>query len=400
MGIIYLDSKWHRYFLTAFFLVSISNSLLFGNEVANSILYKNCLDDWGSNNAKTGFFSTDGKQYYQFANLGRTIKTDKNKNKRSNLFRYGLYKTDTKELKPKLLLTLNLPKTLAIIPHGDPLEAITAFIFQSRMNNCVLGKARYIGINVKNSKGSRSSKPQTIQGNGTYHFVQTDHYPIVFDIDKKGIIEFDYQSYQSRNTFIRTQINDLPLYVNLQKRRFFAWHFLDEKKQRGLVAYDSGGRVAGRLLVKSGDKIIQQKNYFAIAQFKKNTNSINIIELPRWTGGKSNREFEIFLPKSFNVLKANLKVHFEKKVAVIFGNTESIRKKYQRVIIYDYQKKWQLYNYKSPGNTYVEYMDFSPDGNWIFFEIKNRTTSKSTHLGAFSVTTRKWVDLSLATKIN
>lgn len=351
-----------------------------------------CQEDWAAPLGGPGYFGSKNQYYYHLGNIGTSNKKQKSGTK---LFRYGLFKIDINNAKSLPMMTMKLPTAEAFIPYGqENLSAIIAFVFNKSSEDCINGKARFIGFPVNSAEsGSSKKKLSVIQGRGVFQIVETPDFPVVWDFSKKALLEFDFQTMQSRSMVIRLANNEVPIYFDHQKRRYYAWHFMDERKQKGLVAYDGSGKIAGRLLFQSGDKLLQQKNYFGVAKIRHSDNSIMIIELERWSGIGSKKSYSLHIPKDHRVISASIKAHFSKKIAVISGFTKKSRKSWRKLYIYDYEKSWQLSVLTPPPGQYISHESISDDGHWIMAELRHFGTDLTASLSLFSTQTRKWVTI-------
>ena len=351
-----------------------------------------CQEDWAAPLGGPGYFGSKSQYYYHLGNIGTSSKKQKSGTK---LFRYGLFKIDINNARSQPLMTMKLPTAEAFIPYGqESLSAIIAFVFSKSSEDCVNGKARFIGFPVSSGDaGATKKKLSVIQGRGVFQIVETPTFPMVWDFSKKALLEFDFQTMQSRSMVIRLANNEVPIYFDHQKRRYYAWHFMDEKKQKGLIAYDGSGKIAGRLLFQSGDKLLQQKNYFGVAKIRHSDNSIMIIELERWSGIGSKKSYSLHIPRDHRVINASIQAHFSKKIAVISGFTQKSRKQWRKLYIYDYEKSWQLSALTPPQGQYISHESVSDDGHWVMAELRHVSTGLTASLSLFSTQTRKWVTI-------
>ncbi|MFK7826827.1 MAG: hypothetical protein AB8G05_21975 [Oligoflexales bacterium] len=351
----------------------------------------NCNLDWSSPIGGNGFF-TNNTEYYHFAQLAKENSTKKIE---GPLRKYGLYKIDVKTLKSKLLMTLNLPETVSIIPHGDPLKALVVVVFNSNPNHCNRGAARYISFPIQKRQKS-GGKLQVIQGKGDFQTVETTKLWNLYDFSRSNALEFDFGSFQVRTTFVKRNENEILLYFDSNRNRYYTWQPQQTSGKRGLVAYEGQGKMAGGVIFSSGDKLIQRKNLFGVAHYKKDSQSIDIIELSRWSGRAKRKVYTIYIPKMFNLDQTHLKTNFAKKIATVAASTRKQRKKIGNIAIFDYEKSWLLSSFSAPNNQYAAFESISPDGGYVAIEARNKVSENTETLSFYSIGTRKWNRIQIA----
>ena len=350
-----------------------------------------CNIDWASPIGGNGFFM-NGALYYHFAQLS---KSSSNPTIEKSLRKYGLYKIDLNSMKSKLLMTLNLPETVSIIPHGDPLTAIVAVVFDDNPNHCNRGTARYISFPVQSQQSSKG-RLRVIQGKGQLQSIETTESWSLYEFSRSNALEFDFGGYQVRTSFVKTNTTEILLYLDSSRNRYYTWQPQVDNNKRGLVAYEGQGKMAGGVLFEPGDKLIHHKNLFGVAHYSAKSHSIDIIELSRWSGRAKRRVYTIYVPKIFSLDRTHLKVNFSKKVATIAANTRKQRKKVKNAAVYDYEKSWLLSKFSAPNNQYVSFEAISPEGSHIVMELKNKVTEDTESLSFYSVATRKWNKVSIS----
>lgn len=350
-----------------------------------------CNLDWASPIGGYGFFM-QGSQYYHFAQLG---KEGDGKTTEPALRKYGLYKIDLKSFKAKATISLNLPETVSIIPHGDPLIAVIAVVFNENPNHCYRGISRYISFTMQNPQSSRG-KLRVIQGKGDLQSIETSGLWSLYDFSRSNALEFDFASYQVRTSYVKTNKNEILLYLDSGRNRYYTWQTQVDNNKRGLVAYEGQGKMAGGVMFEPGDKLIHQKNLFGVAHYKDKSHSIEIIELARWSGRPKRRVYTIYIPRIFELDNTHLKVNFSKKVAVIAASTRKQRKKIKNAAIFDYEKSWLLSTFTAPNNQYVAFEAISPDGAYVAIELRNKITDNTESISIYSVATRKWNKIQIA----
>lgn len=350
-----------------------------------------CNKDWASPVGGNGFFTKD-LTYYHFAQLSKQATSNSIEGSQR---KYGVYKVSLATMKPKLLMTLDLPKTESIVPHSDPPTALTAIVFSGFSNLCLRGPARYISFPIETGKKA-SDKLRVIQGKGKLQTIETNGLWNVFDFSRGSALKFDFNSYQVRTIFLTTRPDEILLYLDPDRRRYYTWQPKVENDKRGLAAYEGQGIRAGGMLFAEGDKLIHQKNLFGVAHYKTKDQGIDIIELGRWTGRSDKKVYTIHIPKSYTLDQTHLKVNFSRKIATIAANSQRQRKKTKTTIIYDYEKSWKLSKFDTPVNQYVAFETISPNGNYVVIESKSKITENTELLAIYSVASRKWKKVYLS----
>ena len=344
-----------------------------------------CNLDWASPIGGSGFFTKEAA-YYHFAQLA-----NKKVSKPAEIpqRKYGLYKIDLKSMKSKLLMTLNLPETISVIPHGDPLTALVVLVFNHNPNHCLRGSARYISFPIQKRQKSKGGL-RVIQGKGDFQTVRTAGQWRLYDFSRSNALEFDFGKYQVRTSYVKTKPNEILLYLDSNRNRYYTWQPQATNSKRGLVAYEGQEKMAGGVIFAPEDKLIHQKNLFGVTQFKKESHSIDIIELGRWSGRADKKAYTIYVPKIFDLERTHLKINFAKKIVTIAASVRQQRKKVKNIAIFDYEKSWLLSSYSAPKNQYAAYEAISPDGGYVVVESKNKVTEQTMSLSVYSIGTRKW----------
>ena len=355
----------------------------------------NCQGDWAAPLGGPGYFDSHNLHYYHLGNIGGTKKKDRSG---ARLYRYGLFKVDINNARSRPLMTIKLPITDAIIPFGtESLSAIMTFVFSSPGNPCINGKARYVGFPVNPGSAKVNNRRRTslsvLQGRGMFQLISSPGFPMAWDHSKKSVQEFDFQTMQSRSLPVRLSPTEVPIYFDITKRRYYAWHFLDKNKQRGLIAYEGSGKIAGKLLFQPGDKLLQQKNFFAVARIQHTDNSILIIEPDRWSGSQGEKTYTLHIPREYPVSEASIKISFIKKLALVSGFSKNSRKKWRTVFVFDYQKSWQVSSLSAPSDQYIAYESISNNGQWVMAELRSLKMDTTTSLSLYSNQSRKWTNI-------
>ncbi|MCB9228548.1 MAG: hypothetical protein H6618_02965 [Deltaproteobacteria bacterium] len=361
----------------------------------SDFLLSDCQTDWAAPSGGPGYFDPDSRYYYHLGNTGLTQKDQKNRNP---IYRHLLFRVDLNNAQSSAIMSITLPSVRAIIPFAkDRLSAVIAFIFDQPDSGCTSGWSRYVGFPISSVSGQKKTqkKLSVIQGKGNIRLTETPGFPVVWDQQKHAFLEFDFNTIQSRLLSVRLSETEIPVYYDPGKRHYYAWHFKDQQQQRGLVAYDGSGKIAGRLQFHNEDKLLQHKNLFGAVRIQQDKNSLLIIEPERWSGSSTEKSYPVHVPQEHPVATAAVRPDFRSKLVLVSGFHKNQRQQWRKLYIFDYQKSWLLSTFTPPAGQYIAYEQISDNGQWVIAELRSTEQETSTALALFSVQSRTWTNIPL-----
>ncbi len=113
--------------------------------------------------------------------------------------------------------------------------------------------------------------------------------------------------------------------------------------------------------VKDGYQILQTGARFAAMRVSATDNTITIHEIPAWTGVTKEGEYKLKLPAAFSATQAQVWPNFDRKIALVTAKTDDVRRRWQKVFLYDYSDGRLIYEFAAKGTDYFGEVGISPN---------------------------------------
>lgn len=335
-----------------------------------------------------GGFDNEDVFFYHLAQIERTRHSNASS---LPFYRYKLIAIHIGSHKLKTLMSIKLPKINGMIVYGQPVIGILTVAFNDYNSACHIGNGYYAAIGL-----SASNRQLQIHKNkGFFSFSGGKNGLYLYDLQKKHVIEIDFNSMQSRSHLFELPANEIPLYIDLGKKHLYAWHQIDNKSLRGLIAYDGGSTPIAKVQFARGDKLLHDGKLFGVAVLHSSENKIDIIELAKWSGSKQTETYQIFLQKNFLVNDSAIDINFKKNMALIYGFTPDAKRKWKKIMLFDYKKSAELASLAVEDGFYVKSSFLANNGETVIAEVARLTDDLTAYYSIFSVKTRKWKNLSI-----
>jgi hypothetical protein len=357
-----------------------------------------CEPDFASPRGTEGYFTPDGGLFYFMAPVKPAEASPGDLRRR---YRYNILQMDMKTRQITVLAATDLPEVDAIVPHGNPVQGITAIIWQGESIPCHYGDANYVTFSLNSTmpslKNPKLLVPKAVQDQGPVAVVESSEFPQVYNIKRRSILELDFELFQTRHTVLSTPEAEIPLYSEISKRMQYTWRPQrgSTEEPKGLVAYKNAKDAAAKLQFKGDDKLLQQGKLFGVSKYDFKSNSIKIVEVAKWSGMPNFAEFIVTLPREFSIRESEIKINFAKRLILVAGQGLAGKRIWHRIFIYDYQNGWELGPAPYKGNSFVSYGDIDPTGAYAVTALSNGETGLLEQILVFSFNTRKWLAVKL-----
>ncbi len=257
-------------------------------------------------------------------------------------------------------LTANLMVTL------DPMgfsSGMAAVVSEPALGNCARGEIELI------SGASNTSGP--IRRKGFFGVVPFSRIPVIFEPLTRNLLQVDTNTMQSRY-LTKVEPGSHVIHVDPLVGRSTLWN--DKKRTLSTTSTAANFR-RQRIKVKSGFQILQHMGRFAALQISGPANSIAIHEIRSWTKVTKDAEFNFKLPGTNSVTQAQIWPNFDRKIALVQGRTDDVRRRWQKVFLVDYGEGRVIREFTTKGVDYFGEVGISPNTKTVVLVHMNGAQS-------------------------
>ena len=124
-------------------------------------------------------------------------------------------------------------------------------------------------------------------------------------------------------------------------------------------------------------------------EVQEKTNQIDFYQLPVRAGAPQVQVGSVKLPKKTRADEASLVLDFKSNIAIILGKTPAIQSKWDRIYGYNFKTSKSYFAYSPPKGYFVDYIDISPDGKYVVFDLKASATGRSAYLVRYVIESKQ-----------
>jgi len=281
-----------------------------------------------------------------------------------------LYRVDLTTNKATAVLSVKQRPTSILVNHGDPIQGISALAFQQVPGGCSEGKAAGVNLGFDKKEGSAS-----LLGKGSYGVVRSQQGTLMVDLDRRTILETDIQSYQTRSAANFAE-GEVPVFFDQGDRHMVTWN----AKARGMSLFKSGMKTADqKIQIKPGDRVLQDRDRFAVMAMDRATNTLTVRLLPKWSKVDKDREYAVKVPAAYNIADAYVEVNMARGLLAVSAVPGPQRLRWQKLYLFSLKSGRLLATLEGTANQYFEYFALAPDGTFLVAEVRdlNDRTSRS-----------------------
>jgi len=252
--------------------------------------------------------------------------------------------------------TLNADLVMTLDNHGFA-SSMAAAVLPPAIANCGRGDLELIS--------GFTSATGPVRRKGFLGIVPSYRVPILYVPLNRNLLQLDTDTMQSR--FLAKVAPGLHIiHVDPLGGKLILW----DNGQRTLSLRnmtDGAKQPAGAagilksIKVKAGYQILQNGARFAAMRISPADNSITIHEIPAWTGVTKEGEYKLKLPATFSVTQAQIWPSFDRKIALITAKTDDVRRRWQKVFLYDYSDGRLVHEFAAKGTDYFGEVGISPN---------------------------------------
>lgn len=316
-----------------------------------------CVKDFHLPFSRKLIFSLDGTRAYIILPAIKSNEGDKKTNKGAaperKLIVYEIQLGSGLALPQFGLRNTLAADLLATLDSAGFASSMAAVITDPAFSNCARGDLELVS---GASNGSTS-----IRRKGFFGSIPSNRTPILFEPLNRNILQLDTSTMQSRNLGKVEPGNDV-VYVDPLTSRQTHW---DAKKRTLTTVSMPLAKTQQTIKVKEGFQILQTMGRFAALKVSASTNSILINEISSWTGVTKNSDFSFKLPATNNVTQALVWPNFDRKIALVQGRTDDVRRRWQKVFLVNYGEGRVIKEFSTKGVDYFGEVGISPNTKFI-----------------------------------
>jgi len=238
----------------------------------------------------------------------------------------------------------------------DPMgfsSGMAAVVSEPAFANCARGEMELIS-GVSNASGP-------VRRKGFFGVVPFNRIPVIFEPLTRSLLQLDTNTMQSR-ALSKVEPGSHVIHVDPLAGKSTQWH----EKKRTLTTISTSANSSRRMIkVKDGFQILQHMGRFAAVQISGPANSVTIHEIRSWTGVTKDGQFNFKLPVANSVTQAHVWPNFDRKIALVQGRTDDVRRRWQKVFLVDYGEGRVIREFTTKGVDYFGEVGISPNTKTI-----------------------------------
>lgn len=328
---------------------------------------RTCTNDFHLPFGRKLIFSLDGTRAYAILPMARPLGGEKSENRglvpERKLIAYEIQLASASAV-PQFGLrnTLAADLMVTIDPMGFS-SGMAAVISEPAFANCARGEMELVS-GVANASGP-------VRRKGFFGIVPFNRIPVLFEPLTRSLLQLDTNTMQSR-ALSKVEPGSHAIHVDPLAGKSTQWN----EKKRTLTTISSSANASRRMIkVKEGFQILQHMGRFAALQISGPTNSITIHEIRSWTGVTKDGEFNFKLPVANSVTQAHVWPNFDRKIALVQGRTDDVRRRWQKVFLVDYGEGRVIREFSTKGVDYFGDVGISPNTKSIVLVHMNGAQS-------------------------
>jgi hypothetical protein len=267
-------------------------------------------------------------------------------------------------------LFANLMATLDA--HGNA-SSLSAMVINEPLAWCATGNVELVG------GPNNESKP--VKRKGFFGLVPSQKTLVLFDPVRRMLLQLDSTTMQYRN-LDKVPTGETPIFSDPANGSVVLW---DARRQILSEKKSGPSKRARRIKFRNEYQVLQQGSRFAAIRTDVANNGFRIHEIPEWTGVTQEREFNFKLPEGYRVSQATVIPLFDRKLALVTGRTDDVRRRWQKVFLVDYRDGKILREFKTDGVDYFGECGISPDTKNILLVEMNGTNSTASKTRIFNL---------------
>jgi len=328
---------------------------------------RTCTNDFHLPFGRKLIFSLDGTRAYAILPVSRTLGGDNPEHRvlapERKLIAYEIQLASASAV-PQFGLrnTLAADLMVTIDPMGFS-SGMAAVVSEPAFANCARGEMELVS-GVSNTSGP-------VRRKGFFGIVPFNRIPVLFEPLTRSLLQLDTNTMQSR-ALSKVEPGSHAIHVDPLAGKFTQWN----EKKRTLTTISSSANASRRMIkVKEGFQILQHMGRFAALQISGPKNSITIHEIRSWTGVTKDGEFNFKLPVANSVTQAHVWPNFDRKIALVQGRTDDVRRRWQKVFLVDYGEGRVIREFSTKGVDYFGDVGISPNTKTIVLVHMNGAQS-------------------------
>ncbi len=328
---------------------------------------RTCTNDFHLPFGRKLIFSLDGTRAYAILPVSRTLGGDNPEHRglapERKLIAYEIQLASASAV-PQFGLrnTLAADLMVTIDPMGFS-SGMAAVVSEPAFANCARGEMELVS-GVSNASGP-------VRRKGFFGIVPFNRIPVLFEPLTRSLLQLDTNTMQSR-ALSKVEPGSHAIHVDPLAGKSTQWN----EKKRTLTTISSSANASRRMIkVKEGFQILQHMGRFAALQISGPKNSITIHEIRSWTGVTKDGEFNFKLPVANSVTQAHVWPNFDRKIALVQGRTDDVRRRWQKVFLVDYGEGRVIREFSTKGVDYFGDVGISPNTKTIVLVHMNGAQS-------------------------
>lgn len=235
--------------------------------------------------------------------------------------------------------------------------SMAAAIMEPAFSNCARGDLELVS-GFAGTKGP-------VRRKGFLGVVPSFRVPVLYDPMTRNLLQLDTDTMQSR--FLAKVPPDLhAVHADPLGGKLIFWDNGRRTLSLAAVKESASKPVRARSIKFKNDyQVLQSGNRFAAIKVDPSDNSFTIHEIPVWTGVTREGEYKFKLPATNTVSQAQIWPNFDRKIALVAGRTDDVRRRWQKVFLVDYGKGRILREFKAQGTDYFGEGGISPNTKTI-----------------------------------
>ena len=351
-----------------------------------------CLVDFANPAGTNGYLSADGKLLYLLA--AKPVATAAPGAKEAGsvapqpkINGITLYRVDLTTNKSAAVLSVKQHPASILVNHGDPIQGLSALAFAQVPGACSEGKASGVNLGFDKKEGSAS-----VLGKGSYGVVRSNRGTLMVDLDRRAILETDVQSYQTR-VAAKFAEGEVPVFYDLGDHHMVTWN----TKARGISLFKSGVKTPEqRIQFKPGDRVLQDRDRFAVMSSDRVANTLTVRLLPKWSKVDKDVEYTVKLPGAYNTADAYVEINLAKSLIAVSAIPGTSRMRWQKVYLFNLKTGQLLATVSGAASQYFEYFAIDPEGKFLLAEVKDLNDRTSVEVRKFDLKKKKESTITLA----
>ena len=168
-------------------------------------------------------------------------------------------------------------------------------------------------------------------------------------------------------------------------------------KARGLSLLRPGKKDPDqKILVKIGDRVIQDGDRFMVMTSDRVTNTISVRMLPKWSKVDKDSVYSVKIPGAYNVADAQVEVNVAQSLIAVSAIPGPQRMRWQKIFLYNLKTGQLITTIAGTSSQYFEFFGLDRAGGALLAEVRNLTDKTSVEIRKFDLKTKKETTIKLA----